>query len=345
MRASYQNVCVEALGFVLGEEAVRSDELERQIAATYERFGLAVGHLEALTGIAERRFFAPGTRPSEVATRAGRAALERAGRAAHSLGLVVSCSIDRDYFEPATACFVHRDLGLPPSAQALDVSNACLGFLSGMVLAADQIELGHIEAALVVAGEAGGLRAAVEGTLASLGRPQVTEEELVGALATLTLGAGGVAAVLSRAQERPDRPRLCFAVTQAASQYADLCRGQVLGPGQYLMATNMGGVLRRGVGLVKSAWAEACAHYPVRPFDFVFGHQVGHAQTQALCKALEVRPEQTRSLYPTFGNMGAAGLPLSWAMADAEGLLPIGAKVRLLGAGSGLNAAVLGVDG
>jgi 3-oxoacyl-[acyl-carrier-protein] synthase-3 len=55
--------------------------------------------------------------------------------------------------EPATASFVHHGLGLPASCLLFDISNACLGFLDGMVMLANMIELGQVEAGLVVAGE------------------------------------------------------------------------------------------------------------------------------------------------------------------------------------------------
>jgi len=55
--------------------------------------------------------------------------------------------------EPATATFVHHRLGLSPSTLVFDISNACLGFLDGMVMLANMIELGQVENGLVVSGE------------------------------------------------------------------------------------------------------------------------------------------------------------------------------------------------
>ncbi len=47
--------------------------------------------------------------------------------------------------EPATAAGVHHALGLSPTAMFLDVSNACLGLLNGMLLLAEGIEAGAIK--------------------------------------------------------------------------------------------------------------------------------------------------------------------------------------------------------
>ena len=62
-------------------------------------------------------------------------------------------SVSRDMMEPATASFVHRSLDLPASCLLFDISNACLGFLDGMVMLANMIELGQVRAGIIVAGE------------------------------------------------------------------------------------------------------------------------------------------------------------------------------------------------
>ena len=43
-------------------------------------------------------------------------------------------------FEPATASYIHRLLGLSGKTQILDISNACLGFVNAIILAAGMIE-------------------------------------------------------------------------------------------------------------------------------------------------------------------------------------------------------------
>ncbi len=75
----FEQSCLETFGCVLPEEVVTSAELERRLAPVYERLRLREGRLELMTGIRERRFWEPGTSPSDGSTRAGRLALERAG--------------------------------------------------------------------------------------------------------------------------------------------------------------------------------------------------------------------------------------------------------------------------
>ena len=142
----FSRVHIESVACALPEERVASEDLERELGPLYERLGLHVGRLELMSGIRERRFWPPGTRPSEVATRAGELALERSGVARERIGCLVHASVCRDFLEPATASVVHARLGLPETAWAFDLSNACLGFAHAMVVVGGLIERGEIEA-------------------------------------------------------------------------------------------------------------------------------------------------------------------------------------------------------
>ena len=162
----YQNVCLEALAYTLPDEVVTSAEIEAQLAPLYRRLRLPEGRLELMTGIAERRFWPPGMPPSEKSVETARKAIRTAGVNVEHFGALVHGSVCRDFLEPATACVVHHGLGLPNRCAVYDVSNACLGLLSGMVQAANMIELGQIRAAVVVGTESG--RALVDATIEHL---------------------------------------------------------------------------------------------------------------------------------------------------------------------------------
>jgi 3-oxoacyl-[acyl-carrier-protein] synthase-3 len=149
----YEDVCIESLGYVLPEEIVTSDDIERRLAPLYRRLKLPEGRLELMSGIRERRLWPRGMRPSEKSIESGRKALEAAGIEPNQIGCLVHGSVCRDYLEPATACRVHDGLGLPADCLVYDVSNACLGLLNGMVQVANMIELGQIRAGLVVGTE------------------------------------------------------------------------------------------------------------------------------------------------------------------------------------------------
>src|SRR5262245_15260422 len=159
----YRRVCLESFGYTLPDEVVTTAELERRLAPLYERLRLPEGRLELMTGIGERRFFPPLTRPSEISIESARRAIEASGIDPRMFGALVHGSVCRDFLEPATACRVHHGLELPGECMIYDVSNACLGLLNGMIHVAGMIELGHVRAGVVVGTECG--RELVENTI------------------------------------------------------------------------------------------------------------------------------------------------------------------------------------
>src|SRR5277367_2906662 len=162
----FKNVCLESIAVALPGEVWTSAQIEERLAPLYERLRLPVGRLELMTGIRERRMWATGTRPSDASAAAGRAVLAKSALRAEQVELFIHAAVSRDMLEPATASFAHRKIGLPGSAQIFDVSNACLGFLNSIVVAAGMIDSGQIKAALIVAGENG--RPLVEETIRTL---------------------------------------------------------------------------------------------------------------------------------------------------------------------------------
>src|ERR1700722_9220714 len=191
----YQHVAIAAVSHVLPPEVVTSADLEARLRPVYERLGLPEGRLELMTGIRERRFFPRGTRPGQVSAETADRAIDRSQIDRSHFGALVHGSVCRDQLEPATASFVHHGAALPQSAFVLDVSNACLGLLNGMILLADMIELGQIRAGVVVGTEDG--RALVEGTIESLlANDGLTRQEIKRYFASLTIGSGSAAIVL-----------------------------------------------------------------------------------------------------------------------------------------------------
>jgi 3-oxoacyl-[acyl-carrier-protein] synthase-3 len=101
------------------------------------------------TGVRERRHVSPGERLQDLATAAGRTALDEAGVAAEDVDLVLVATVAADEILPNTAPLVARDLGAM-RAGAMDVGAACTGFLSALALAAAQVEGGRSENVLVI---------------------------------------------------------------------------------------------------------------------------------------------------------------------------------------------------
>src|SRR3954470_15518756 len=162
----FSHACIESIAVALPEERYTSAGIEAQLRPLYERLKLPEGRLELMTGIRERRMWPTGTRPSDASAAAGKAVLQKTALRPEQIQLFIHAAVSRDMLEPATASFAHRKIGLPATAQIFDVSNACLGFLNLLTLAAGLIESGQIRCAMVVAGEQG--RPLVDQTLRTL---------------------------------------------------------------------------------------------------------------------------------------------------------------------------------
>src|ERR1039458_8695590 len=149
----FTNVCLESIAVSLPPEVWTSEQIEERLRPLYERLRLPFGRLELMTGIRERRMWPDGTRPSDASAAAGRAVLGASSLQREQIGLFIHAAVSRDMIEPASAAFAHHKIGLPASAQIFDLSNACLGFLNAIVVAAGLIESGQVRAALIAAGE------------------------------------------------------------------------------------------------------------------------------------------------------------------------------------------------
>lgn len=341
----YHHVCVEAIACTLPPHVVTSEEIEQQLGPLYERLGLPAGRLELMTGIRRRRFFDPGTLPGQISSQTARKAIDQSGIDRRYLGALLHGSVCRDQMEPATACGVHHATGMPGDALVLDVSNACLGLLNGVIMLADMIELGRLRAGVVVGTEIG--RPLVEGTIASLLADQsLTRKDVKPAFASLTIGSGSAAIVLcDRKLSRTDN-RLHGGAFLADTSYHRLCAGGIgAGDDRPRMETDSEALLHAGIDVAQRNWPRFLSAIGWKPGDVqkTFTHQVGKAHRKLLLESLGLDPQIDFPTVEEFGNTGAAALPMAAALGIEQGHLQSGERVALLGIGSGLNSVMLGM--
>jgi 3-oxoacyl-[acyl-carrier-protein] synthase III len=342
----FEDLRLAAIEAALPETVLTSEDLEERLAPLYDRLGVRVGRLELMTGIAERRLWPVGTRPSDAATLAGKRALERCGIGPERIGALAHAAVSRDFLEPATASVVHRALGLPGHMQVFDLSNACLGFVNSILAFGAQIEAGLLDAALIVSGEDGG--PLLEGTIAGLlGAEHADRALLKRAFASLTIGAGAAAAVIARGDLAPNAPRILGGHVQADTSHVELCQGDRSADGSGLwMETDSEALLHAGCALAARTWPGLldAVGWEARQVERVVTHQVGVAHRKALLGALDIDPARDFPTVERLGNIGSVSLPATFALARDAGHLRAGQRVAWLGIGSGLHCAMLGVQ-
>ena len=345
----YQNVRLETFACNLPDEVVTSEELERWLSPIYSRLRLPEGRLELMSGIAQRRFWPRGMLPSEKSVQTAEKALRVAGLEKRHVGALIHGSVCRDFLEPANACGVHHRLGLPDACTIYDVSNACLGLLNGIVQVANMIELGQIRAGVVVGTESS--RALVETTVERLNSDaSLTRNDIKSAVASLTIGSGSAAVVLTDRKLSRTGNRLLGGVCRANTAHCELCRSHrdqsADAEMRPLMSTDSETLMHEGIAVGKEAFGEFLdvMGWNAEGIDKTFCHQVGRAHRKLMLEAFGLQPEIDYTTLEHLGNTGSVALPMTAALGVENGHLQQNDHVALLGIGSGINVVMLGVD-
>lgn len=341
----FKNVALEALHYILGPEVWTSAAVEARLAPLYERLSLPYGRLELMTGISERRFWPTAVLPSSIAAQAAKGLLEKKGLTPNDIDLLIYAGVCRDQLEPSTASAVHAHLGFLPKTQLFDLSNACLGFLDAMSLAAGLIEAGRVKRVLIVSGEDG--RPLFEHTLEMLNDQKLSRNGIKPYFANLTIGSGAVAATVAH-QDSAIQPtlRIQHDVARSDTQNNHLCRGS--GDIKRLeMETHSEEMLHLGVALAKRTWDAftAATGWAAKTLGATICHQVGKKHRDLLYQTLGLELDKDFSTFTKLGNIGSAALPIALAQALEAGHANPKSPIALLGIGSGLVCRMMGIGG
>ena len=173
-----------------------------------------------LTGITSHHEVAKGQGSLELAVQAGKKAISRAGIEPDSLGLIINASVSKmnaaldQHLSPSLATLVASELGAK-NAQTFDVSNACAGMVTALMIAESRIKSGKIDYAMVISGE--------------FITPIIDEAKRRNlyltprAIASLTVGDGSAAYILGASKHEG---RIKFSEPVTFAQYNRHCIGQ-----------------------------------------------------------------------------------------------------------------------
>lgn len=327
----HQHSGILSLAAVEAPRVVTSDWIDEQLSETYQRNGLRPGLLAGLAGIEERRWWDDDVSFTDAAAMAGRAAIEKAGIDPAKIGVLISTSVCKENLEPSVACAVHHQLGLSTACLNFDISNACLGFINAMHLAATMLDAGSIEYALIVDGE--GSRHTQQTTLERLKNPNSTAGDVFAEFASLTLGSGAAAMVMARKNRHADVHRLIGGVARAGTEHNLLCVGNL-----DRMTTDTHGLLVAGLDLAAEAWKASTADFDWNEgLDWYIFHQVSKVHTTMLCDRLAIDSAKVPLTFPKYGNVGPAAVPIT--LAHVQDQIQPGQRVLCMGIGSGLNTS------
>ncbi|TWU37093.1 3-oxoacyl-ACP synthase III [Novipirellula artificiosorum] len=344
----FNNVYLESIGAEIPDEIWTSEHIEGRLRPLYERLKLPEGRLALMSGIEQRRVWSAGTMPSGPSVRSATRAIEAAGIDRNRVGCLIHASVCRDFLEPATASRVHHEVGLPHPCWVYDVSNACLGLMNGAVQIAMMIEMGAIEAGVVVGTE--NSRPLLEQTIQQLNTDMsLTRQSVKPAFASLTIGSGSCAWLLvHRKLSRMGTP-LDTAIAESRTEFNDLCRsdqdtaGSAMHP---LMDTDSERLMAEGIATGASAFERLLGEsgWSREQIDRSVCHQVGSRHRVAMLDAMGLPVDRDSATFPKLGNTGSVALPLTLAAAAQRGELSAGQRVAMLGIGSGINSVMLSAE-
>lgn len=143
MIVSCPHVRIIGTGSYAPDRVVTNAELERTSPTN-------AAWVEENLGIRERRVAHEGQFASDLACEAAFRAIDAAGISVNDIGLIVVATATPDRKAPSTACILQQKLGITNRSPAFDIAAVCSGFVYGMTLAAQSVELQACNYALVV---------------------------------------------------------------------------------------------------------------------------------------------------------------------------------------------------
>ncbi len=335
----YENVCIEGVDYVLSDKVVTSGWIEEQLDPVYQALNIDRGFIELHTGIKERRWWDDDFMPSDGASMAADKLLGSRSLPKSQVQVVVNTSLTKDYMEPATAAIIHHKIGLSSCAASFDVTNACLGFLNGMIIVANMIELQQIDTGLVVAAE--NFAPLCKATIDKLRGEPPSLRSFRENFVALTTGSGAVAMLLRHKSKSANGSKLVGGYGHSDTQHHALCVAQP----NYVTA-RMTELLRAGIKTLaltaEGFWKEL--GWDLGMINKVFSHQVAEKHRLLALQALGVPPDLDYPVLYNLGNIGPVSAPISLALAMEVGVVNHGDRICLVGVGSGVSGLILGIE-
>jgi 3-oxoacyl-[acyl-carrier-protein] synthase-3 len=294
--------------------------------------------IQQRTGIKERRFIErDGIGASDLAVPAATMAIERAGRAARDVDMIIFATLSPDVQFPGSGCLLGDKLGLP-GVPALDVRNQCSGFLYSLSIADAWVRTGAYKNVLVVGSE-------VHSTgieLAERGRD------------VAVLFGDGAAAALVGPSPREDRGVLSLVLRADGSGAKDLwlpapasmrsparITHEMLDRGEHYPQMNGKQVFRWATEKMPEVAREAlaAAGLGIGDVDYFVPHQANMRINQMVAQKLGIPADRVCHNIERYGNTTAATIPLGLSEAYEEGRLGEGKVVLTAAFGSGYTWA------
>ena len=321
---------ITGVGHYLPQNIVSNGDLSQMMATDNE-------WIVERTGIEERRWFSPGIDTvTSMSANASRMAIKRAGIAAKDIDFIVFATITPDYFVPGNGVLVQRELGLQ-GIGALDVRNACSGFIYALSVADQFVKTGMYRCVLVIGAE-----------IQSSALDKSTEGR-----SSAVIFADGAGAAIVQAVEPSDHGILSthlhadgdFAeelyVRDPGSSREERLSADLIESGSFNMKMNGSAVFKHAVEKFQTVIHEALQHNGKSPgdIDLLVPHQANLRISKFVQGKLNLPDDKVFNNIMYYGNTTAATIPIALSEAWEQKRIKEGDLVCLAAFGSGFSWA------
>jgi len=289
------------------------------------------------TGIQERRWIDPAKDTvANMAAKATRMALQRANLTEKDIDFIVFATITPDYFFPGSGVLLQRELGLEGIA-ALDIRNACSGFIYALSVDDQFIKTGMYKSVLVVGAE-------IQSSALDVGTR--------GRNTAVIFGDGAGAAIL----QASDKPGVLSTHLHSDGRFAEELYvrdpgssrpreerqpEQILDTTHYKVVMNGNQVFKHAVVRFMEVIKEALAANNMSKEDIslLVPHQANLRISQYIQEKMALSNNQVYNNIMRYGNTTAASIPIAMSEAWAEGKIKENDVICLAAFGSGFTWA------
>lgn len=279
--------------------------------------------VERRTGIATRYVAPPQATFASLAAAAVQAAAEAAGVEVTALKrLIYVNSTNGDMVVPATSNLIAARLGLAGSCDCFDVNNGCMGFLTGIDLAARSVVTG-LGPIVVVSSEMGS-----RCTMPEDPRPFLVFGDAAAA-AVITAGddGGGILASWLR-----NDGNAAGEVTLASGVLTHRRETVRFGTPSARMMDLALGLFRRGIDAVLSQ-----AQLSLAEIEWIVPHQPNGSMLTTIIETLAIDPDRVVPIVQEVGSLASASIGIGLDRLLRTRAVQPGDRILMTGVGAGLS--------
>ena len=289
------------------------------------------------TGIEQRRWIDPEKdTAANMSAKATRMALERAKLSEKDIDFIVFATITPDYFFPGSGVLLGRELGLE-GIPALDIRNACSGFIYALSIADQFIKTGMYKTVLVIGAE-------IQSTALDISTK--------GRNTAVIFGDGAGAAIL----QPSDKAGILSTHLHSDGRYAEELYikdpgssrpnterqpDQITDTSTFKVVMNGNQVFKHAVVRFIEVINEALEANNLKKDDvsLLVPHQANLRISQYIQEKMNLKEDQVYNNIMRYGNTTAASIPIAMSEAWAEGKIKENDLICLAAFGSGFTWA------